>query len=247
MFKKILTLVVFFVLLMTTMVAEAAVDVNTGVITGIVTSTTVSIRKEMDVKADRYCSLKNGDEVIIAGETGAWYIIDLRSPAIGQVEEGYGYALKKYINVRAYWFTLPNTVTLWADTWGSGVANGEKTAGTTMLVLSENSQWLCVQTRDTSAGSSFIRKADLNQGSGCASTESTFVTEGDAGAYVVTANTLAVRSEPNDDQKAIGFLHNGDVVEVIRWGDYFSSIKYTWAGQVTECWVHSVYLKKIYK
>ena len=224
-------------------VQEASSGVTSGNVVGIVTSTTVSIRISPSVNAEKYCTLRNGDEVAIVGETGDWFIINLEALEMGL--QGHGYARRQYINPATYLYTLPKTVILWADTWGSGVANGEKTAGTTLRVLSENAEWLCVQTRDSSAGSSFIRKSDLGQ--------STWIPNGNvqanttAGLYVVTASTLAVRSYPDDEKEAVGFLHNGDTVTVIQWGDYFTSIEYVMAGRITECWVHTQYLKKVYR
>lgn len=211
--------------------------------TGIVVSTTVSVREEPDTRSDRYTKLSNGNLVQIVGEVGDWYIIDLTSLGF---KEGEGYALKNYIDTDVYYITLSDTVKLWADPFGTGVANGEKNKGTQMLVLYENAEWYVVQTRENSAGSSFIRKKDLNNSGQQNSYISSSANKKD-NLYVVTAKSLRVRNNPDDAEKAVGFLHNGDVVKVIRIGEYYTSIEYEIAGQITECWVHTEYLKKIYK
>lgn len=225
---------------------------------GIVTCTNVSIRKEPDTRAGRYTRLENGDSVMIAGEWDKdWYIVDLKYLGQG---EGQGYALKEYIATNTYNIILNESAILWADPFGSGIANGEKTKGTTMLVLAETADWFVVQTREFSAGSSFIQKSgldytivgddvSLNNGVGSNNIINNNQTpiQFSNNLYVVTARSLAVRSEADDNEEAVGFLHNGDVVKVIRYGDYFTSIEYVMSGQITECWVHTQYLKKIYK
>ena len=233
---------------------------------GIVTCTNVSIRTEPDTRASRYTRLENGTSVLILGEWDKdWYIIDLKYLGQG---EGQGYALKEYIATNTYYITLNESTVLWADPFGSGIANGEKSKGATMLVLSETPQWFVVQTKETSAGSSFIKKSGLDYmitesdgtvGSPVQGNQTTGNTSNNTGnnqfvnvpsqnnQYVVTARTLAVRSEPDDNKAEIGYLHNGDIVNVIRYGEYFTSIEYVMAGQITECWVHTRYLKKIYK
>ena len=214
---------------------EAKADYNDKI--GIVTSTRVSVRKDAKEKASRICYLQNGDTVLIVGENSEWYVVDLSSIGQGQ---GTGYALKKYINPDAYYIKLVKGVTLWSSPWETEHSNGYKDAGTVMLVLAEDSEWYCVQTCDSTAGSSFIKKSELHDTVN-SSSEPTSMRKN----YVVVCSTLAVRSEPNDDLKAVGFLHNGDVITVIEYGDYFSAIEYEWAGQITKCWVHSEHIKEI--
>lgn len=281
-FKKLVVLCLMCVIVFCTFVnqneakAVHTIGTNSQVVTnvgeqkiGIVTCTNVSIRTEPDTRASRYTRLENGANVLILGEWDKdWYIIDLKF--IGQ-GEGQGYALKEYIATNTYYIVLHESTVLWADPFGSGIANGEKSKGAKLLVLSETPQWLVVQTKESSAGSSFIKKSGLDyeipgneviDGDSPSNWPSGWPTTGNNSSgsnnqftnvpandnqYVVTATTLAVRSEADDNKEAVGFLHNGDVVKVIRYGEYFTSIEYVMAGQITECWVHTKYLKKIYR
>ena len=215
---------------------------------GMVICTSISVRQEPNTSAERYTRLSNGAVVKIIGETGSWYIVDLNM--IGQ-GEGQGYCLKRYIDTDVYYITLPETVVAYAHPFDNAKANGEFNKGTRKLVLDENEEWLVIQTRDDSAGSSFIKKSDLfaNGGNGSNMQQTQINGRSTSGnQYVVTVpKSLAVRSVPDDNEKAVGFLHNGDLVTVIQYGDYFSSIEYELAGQITECWVHSEYLKKVYR
>lgn len=215
---------------------------------GTVTSTRASVRELPDTNAKRYCYIQNGDEVSVLGEHGDWYIVDLQTLNLSeQPEQAYGYVLKKYLSFTLSQITLTNTVTLWADPWGSGIANGEKVKGTVLTVLSETDQYFCVQTNDGKAGSSFLKKSDIycQQDSFFpTSSTSTYITPTSTQA-VVTATSLKVRRNAIEDDPAVGFLHTGDVVTVLQWGDSLTAIVYEVAGQPAECWVHTEYLEPI--
>ncbi|MBO5143326.1 MAG: SH3 domain-containing protein [Clostridia bacterium] len=221
---------------------------------GRVICTSCSLREQPDTSSTRYASLKNSTVVSILGESGEWYAIDL---AVIE-QEGIGYIFKKYIRADPYYITLPKTVILWADPFGSGKANGEKDKGNELLVISETAEWYCVQTRESSAGSSFIRKSDLGIYSGSnQGYQDDYYCENDyydgndyyygAGTYMVKCTTLGVYPEPNDDLKRIGFLHYQDKVQVLELGDYFTKISYNLDGTNVVAYVHTEHLIKVYE
>lgn len=236
---KVISLVLGCLLVLSMVLFEAKAEPMTGV----VVCSGVSLRKAMDTNAQRYKSLSNGTEVSILAMQGDWYVIDLTSVDEG---EGEGYVLKKYVKANPYYITLPATVTLWADTWGSGVAVGEKVQGTEMLVLSETAEWYCVQCREKSAGSAFIKKAEMNGMIG-SQPENVNGQQTVRRQAVVICQSLAVRREPVESSEYLGTLHNEDLV--MRLGDAgngYEAIEYTLSGQTIVAYVHSKYLIDVY-
>lgn len=229
---------------------------------GIVTSSRVWVRDTPDYNSKNYVTIHNGDKVKIIDEFGDWYVIDKAS--IGG--EGKGYALKQFIHVGAYEIEVDTTVILWADPWGSGVANGEKYSGTKFLVLAETEDYYCVQTTDDSAGSSFIKKSDLynpkfyvpgtntttspNQGAQLLGPQDDSLQNTSSNnvgsAYKVITNTVAVRETPADNANVVAVLNYGDVVNVIVVAENYTSIIYnTTDGKQFVGWVLTPYLEKI--
>lgn len=214
----------------------------------IVISSSVSVRVSTDTNSTRLASLKNGNTMLVVAQVGDWYQIDLSS--IG-LEPGYGYARKQFIalNPRYVECTLNETV-LWADPWGTGLSVGTKGKDDILLVLYETADWYMVQCRESTAGSAFVRKSDIHGGavSGVPDTNNgnfIFHTGNGAGKYFVNCTTLGVYPTPDDNVNRVAFLHNGDVVEVLEFGDYFTKIKYELKGTPCECYVHSKYLLKV--
>lgn len=238
--KKVTSLVMVMVLLLTTLCgfANAESQMVSGM-NALIVSTRASVRVDTNTNSDRIVSLKNGEQMLVVGEKNGWYIVDRAS--IGQ-GEGQGYILKKYVQLYPNYITLVKDVTLWADPWGTGLANGSKSEGTIMLVLAETADWICVQTNDGAAGASFISKAELYG--------TTSYPQGNIDPYnrpkaVVVCSTLAVRRTPNDEAEPVGFFHNGDVLEIVTRGEYFTGIVWEFSGQKTECWVHTEHLQEL--
>lgn len=210
----------------------------------IVVSTSVSIRAKTNEESDRLAKMSNGDWVKIIGENGRWYIIDL-TYNYPDWNGSYGYALKQYFVKNPEWITLTAEETyLWADPWGTGISNGSKVKGTKMLVLMETAEWYVVQTRDNSAGSSFIKKSDVYNG-GFTIGNSTSENKYGAGTYMVKCDTLGVYPYPDDNVERVDFIHYGDLVTVLTVGDYFTKIKHEINGISCECYVHSEHLIKV--
>jgi len=241
--KKFTILVLTALLLFTSLCASvnaASAQTVTGM-NAVIVSTRASVRVEMDTNSKRIVSLTNGEQMFVTGEKNDWYIIDRAS--IGQ-GEGEAFILKRYVKLYPNYITLPKEVTLWADPWRTGIANGSKSKGTILLVLSESSEWLCVQTNDLQAGASFISKAELY------GMENSFTNQDVIDLYnrpkaVVACNTLAVRRNQNDAEEPIGYLHNGDIVEIVTRGAYFTGVVWEIAGYKTECWVHTKHLQEL--
>lgn len=62
---------------------------------------------------------------------------------------------------------------------------------------------------------------------------------------LVNCHTLAVRRNPDDNEKSLDFLHNGDVVQVIKYGEYYTSINFAsekTSWQTVEAYVHTEHL-----
>ncbi len=217
----------------------------------VVISTNVSIREKTNENADRIARLSNGDKVNIVGESGRWYIIDMSTFNQPELNGKLGYALKQYFLKNPKWITLTADETyLWADPWGSGISNGSKSKGAKMLVLMETNDWFVVQTRDDSAGSSFIKKSDVYQSGNTSNGTNNFVpgtTQNGygAGTYMVKCDTLGVYPYPDDNVERVDFIHYGDIVTVLSFGEYFTKIKHSIGGIQCECYVHSQHLIKI--
>ena len=239
--KKVISLVLVVAMLLGTLCGYASA--STKLVSGmnaLVVSSRASVRVDTDIKSDRIVSLKNGEQMIVVGEKNGWYIVDRMS--IGQ-GEGYGYILKRYVKLHPNYISLPKEVTLWADPWGTGLANGSKSEGTILLVLAETTEWLCVQTNDNAAGASFISKAELYGGN--FSSQNTAIDPYNRPKAVVVCSTLAVRRTPNDEAEPVGFFHNGDVLEIVTRGEYFTGVVWEFSGQKTECWVHTEHLQEL--
>jgi len=220
--------------------AVAENTVNSGSLTGVVICSSLSVRVAPDTRADRIVSLKNGNMVEIENVFDEWLEIQLSSIGAG---EGTGFILKRHVRILPYYYTLPEDAILWADPFGSGLANGEKVKGSTVLVLAETSDWYVVQTRESTAGSSFIKKNGQNS----VNNNTTIVSPSFSRAVVIAPKSLAVYLDSSDDSRVIAYLHPGDVVEITKSGEYFTGIKFTLEGQTTECWVHTKWLKEIYE
>ena len=127
----------------------------------------------------------------------------------------------------------------------------------------------CVQMQDTVGGAGFVSKAVVSetwtrpedqefyhnvmgswsgnipsQNNGGQNPPSTAGINGlqNGGQAVVNCQTLAVRARPDDNQKSLGFLHNGDVVQVSEIGDYYTSIYYSYKGVTVIGYVHTEHL-----
>ena len=249
-FKAIIaTVMVMAIMFSTVTVAMAETKYYKQPAEAVVISTNVSVRERMNENADRIARLSNGDKVNIVGESGRWYIIDMSTFNQPELIGVYGYALKQYFLKNPKWITLTADETyLWADPWGTGISNGSKSKGTKMLVLMETAEWYVVQTRDNSAGSSFIKKSDVYQNGNTSTGTNVIVPsvqQNGAGTYMVKCDTLGVYPYPDDNVERVDFIHYGDIVNVLSVGDYFTKIKHEINGISCECYVHSVHLIKV--
>lgn len=247
-FKAIIATVMVMAIMLGMVSTASAAEMYKKPVEAVVISTNVSIRERTQENADRIARLSNGDIVNIVGESGRWYIIDMSTFNQPELKGKLGYALKQYFLKNPKWITLTADETyLWADPWGSGISNGSKSKGAKMLVLMETNDWYVVQTRDDSAGSSFIRKSDVNGNSNGSSIIIPGATQNGygAGTYMVNCNTLGVYPYPDDNVERVDFLHYGDIVTVLSKGDYFTKIKHAVNGVPCECYVHSQHLIKV--
>ena len=184
-------------------------------IPGIVISTNVAVRVSPSTSADSYGQLHNGDSCMILGRMGDWYVIDLASCGLKDDLEGFGYAKASLIEESPRWIILTEYTVLYSDPWGTGDSNGEKSAGTPLLVTHENWEYYCVQTRGESAGASFVRKSDVGNYSSSYYAKY-IVVDGDAPVY-----------DCNNTDVILGKLKTQDIVEVISYGLEYSQIIYT--------------------
>ena len=240
--KKVtaLFLVVAILVCMFSAVDSASAQLVTGM-NAVIISTRASVRVAKDTKSELIASLNNGEQMLVTGEENGWYVVDLVS--IGK-DEGIGYIQKRYVKLSPDYITLPKSVILWSDPWGTGLANGSKSEGTIMLVLSETAEWLCVQTTDWAAGASFISKAELYGNSEGYSGQGA-IDPNNRPEAVVACSTLAVRRNPNDDEEPVGYLHYGDIVEIVNSGEYFTGVVWEIAGYKAQCWVHTEHLQEL--
>lgn len=183
--------------------------------TGIVICTNISVRESPSTSAKRYGQLHNGDVVKILDQDDAWYTIDLSTCGFKDIFEGYGYIKKSLVKITPYWIVTTKYTPVYADPWGSGMSNGEMATGTPMLVISENNYFLCVQTRGTSAGSSFIRRSDIGY----------YTPDCEPGYAVVVDGPIDVWQYYGESY-VIGSLKTFDIVQVVEWGYEYSHIYY---------------------
>ena len=177
---------------------------------GIVICTNISIRESPSTSAKRYGQLHNGDVVTIVGENNGWYTILLSSTGLKNIpldDYAVGYAKSSLIKSNPYWIVLTQYTYVYDDPWWTGNQNGEFTANTPLLVKSENDQFYCVQTKNGTAGSSYIRKSDVGR----------FTPDCEPGFGVVVDGPVDVWTYYGDSY-VLGQLKTLDVVQVVEWG-----------------------------
>lgn len=215
--KRISTLLMLlFLTMIFVLPANAAGTYNQGtqirtIDTGIIVCTGASLRSQPNARAQKVATLKNGTLIPIAGETGDFYIVsieDMENPNVQGLQ--YGYVLKRYVSTRAFYITLTKQTEIWASTWWSNIAVGQKVKGTKMLVIDNNQEWLAVQINDGKAGVGFIRRSDLNYSvDGYWSNNQWF----GANHAIVIAEKVDVVTDPYNPGYVVGTLKKKDIVK----------------------------------
>ena len=206
---------------------------------GIVICTNISIRESPSTSAKRYGQLHNGDVVTIVGENNGWYTILLSSTGLKDIpldEGAVGFAKSSLIKSNPGWIVLTQYTNVYDDPWWTGNSNGEFVSGTPLLVKSENEYFYCVQTKGSTAGSSFIRKSDVGRYS---------PVEGEPGYAVVVDGPVDVWTYYGESY-VLGQLKTQDIVQVVEWGPESSHIYYKLSdNQFVDAWVSSLKLQPI--
>ncbi|MBQ9267168.1 MAG: SH3 domain-containing protein [Clostridia bacterium] len=198
---------------------------------GIVICTNVSIRESPSTSAKAYGQLHNGDSCLIVGRQGNWLLIDLASCGFKNNPEGVGYAKASLISEEPYWIVLTKYTVLYTDPWGTGDSNGEKSAGTPLLVTSENGEFYCVQTKSGSAGASFIRKRDVG-----------WYSNSQYAQYIVIDGDVPLYDYYGAGSNQVGKLKTLTIVDVISYGGAYSYICY---GNDNYAWIETQHLQRI--
>ena len=130
--------------------------------TGTVVCSQLTVRNSPSTNGKEYGKMKNGQTCVILGEYDEWFMIDLSS--IGVSSGGYGFAKSALIKEDPAWIVLTKYTYMYTDPWNyyGAKRNGEQT-GRVCLIISENQDFYCVQCKENSPGSSFIRKYDVGQ------------------------------------------------------------------------------------
>ena len=128
---------------------------------GTVVCSQLTLRSTPSTSGKEYGKLKNGQTCVILGEYDEWFIIDLSSVGISG---DYGFAKSALIKEDPAWIVLTQYTYMYTDPWEYDDAkrNGEQ-SGRVCLVISESRAFYCVQCKENSPGSSFIRKRDVGQ------------------------------------------------------------------------------------
>lgn len=211
---------------------------------GVVLCNYASCRKapSLSNQPERYGGLSNGKQILVLGENSQFYIVDLAST--GFANKGVCYIYKKYILVDYNYITLKEDTVTWATPYGN-LANGEKSAGTRLLVIEETNDYVAVQLNEGKSGTGFIRKNVISS--------SNQYQESASNKVLVTANTLAVYPSTDDSEvdKAIAFAHQGDILEAVGYPvmgvkEELQPIKWEHLGSTVLGYVHTRYLMDIY-
>ncbi len=134
---------------------------------GIVLCTKMTVRDRASTNGKALGTIRNGQPVKIVGITqlnqpgSAFYLVDLASCGITTGGPGsYGFAKASLIRIDPCYIATTKLTNLYATPWSTDLKNGEQ-ANRFFLVIDEYPNWYAVQTADGSAGTSFIRTADI--------------------------------------------------------------------------------------
>lgn len=255
--KKLLAAIsVTLILVLGVSVAFAADSYYGGTREGVVVSSSAALRVEPHSKADKVGTLQNADTITVVGESGSFYIVDIEQTEFGDDGAYKAYVDKDYILLDAYYLELPVKTKILVAPYLGAKANGEKVAGTKMLVLADIGDWLAVQCRESTAGSSFIHKSWLNGNSynggsswnsGSQSGSSSMNQGSRREAVVTVPQSLRVRKEAHSEGETLGFLHTGDRVYMVgsQIGD-FQGIEYEYCGATVVAYVTAKYLMAVH-
>ena len=243
--KRFIGVLICTVLLVSLVCTSALANTN-----GIVLANSISVRVSPDETSQKLFSAKNSRDLVITGQTGEWYIVDLR--ASGFDADGSGYVKSRYVVTNGYKIQLSGgTVEFYTDPW-SGLCNGSRNSGI-YLVTYETSDWLVIQINETVPGSAFIRKADV----GLYNTEIPINTNTGWTGYVTAPGgtnskwyvmydsdgvSVGIRVEPDLDTEKLAIIHSGDIVTVLDNRGEFAYVVYEKPnGQLVYGWVRTKY------
>ena len=226
--KKLTSLLLVVLMMMTFMAASYAEDSTYySERTGTVICTQLTVRSTPSTNGKSCGKLKNGQTCTIIGRTGDWYIIDLASCGFKNYPEGTGYAKASLIVEDPRWIVLTKYTVMYADPWSMQKSNGEQSSRV-LQVISENEWLYCVQTRETTAGSSFILKSDVGQYS-----------NPDEYNFVVVGGDAALYDDTLSEQ--IATLKTFDIVQFIVSRDNFYKVRF----EDSVGWVKKTQLQRI--
>lgn len=223
--------------------------------TGVVLANYVSVRQSPDESSKRLYKATSSKELVIVGQIGEWYVVDLMASSFS-TEGGIGYVKSVYIATTGYWLKLNrNSVKFYNDPW-SGLANGERGSSDIIFVTYETSEWLVVKTNNESAGSSFVKKADVglyDYVTGSYYPYANSYPNGYIGAPGTTSNrwmvmydsdgvSVGIRERTNLQGEMLEVIHSGDVVTVLENQGEYAYVVYTNPkGQNVYGWVRTKY------
>lgn len=241
--RKLVTTILLIAIMMGAVSALA--DGNTAV----VISNSISIRVEPKTSATKLFTAKNGNELVIAYETGDWYCIDLKASGFNSDYE-FGFVRKDYVVTGGYYIILNKTAYLYDSPW-STKRNGERVKGDRIFVKGEHGEWLIVQTTVGSAGTSFIRKSEVDfYYEQPQEPEGYVVPETVTGRWMVDTRekyTVGIRQYTNLMGEVYAYIHSGDEVEVIDVQGNFAYVRYlNSSNQYIYGWVATKYFVPIY-
>ncbi len=215
----------------------------------IVVSTRCTVRETASYSGKAVTTLHNHDTVEVVGIQGDFYLVTYESCGVNSPNGStYGYVARKWLRTGTQeTIVLTQQTDFWARP-GSSLAVAQKTSGTELIVLEhwyvDGQDWLVVQVQPDVGGVGFL--AASNRGYRTNYSEQPMTSSSPTSLYaMVNCSTLAVRAQRRDDLDPFAYLHNGDIVEVSEWGDYFSAVVVNYNGYEVIGYVHTQYLLPI--
>ena len=200
---------------------------------GVVICTQLTVRGRASTNASALGRLKNGQLCSIVGHYNDWYIIDLAASGLTSNTNTYGFVREGLVRQDPYWIVTTQYTYLYASPWRiDNLRNGEQANGRVLLVVEENYPWYCVQCKETSAGSAFVRFSDIGQFS-----------QAGQNLYVVAEDKVPFYTDDWKNAGELSRLTIADVIDVS--GEYSRVLLYAGTDKETTGWVRSFSLHRI--
>jgi len=199
---------------------------------GIVVCTQLTVRNRPATGGKQIGQLKNMQICTIVGKYNDWYILDTYESGLPSDAYAYGYAKDSLILQDPYWVVTTKYTPLYCSPWRmDNLRNGEQ-SGRVLLVIEENYPWYCVQCKESTAGSSFVRREDIGQYS-----------TAEQNLYVVVQDKAELLSE---DWAPVETLSRTTIADVIETRGAYSHVRlYAGTDKETIGWILSKYLQRI--